>query len=171
LLVTLLAPLIYIIWMQLNWVLSLACVFVLRDSEDALGAVSAAVTFLHERTGAVVAVGTWNALARIAVLGGAASLVSLLLAFVPVAPARAVAAGILLVTLVYCAVVDWLYIAKLAGYICIVEMPNAIVSVPIPASPRSPSGWQEMQGGGPVEAAIDAGESILSDVPGLPVDE
>jgi hypothetical protein len=169
-LIVLLAPLICMVWVQLNWVLSLACVFVLRDSDDALGAIAAAVSFLRERTGAVVAVGTWNALARIGVFGGAASLVSVLLAFVPVAPARAVAAGVLLVTLVYCAVVDWLYIARLGGYICIAEIPSSVIST-IAELSTPPFNLLHVETGNPIETAVDASESILSDVPGITFEE
>jgi len=56
----------------------------------------------------------------------ATTAVSLPLAFIRVAPSRIVIAGIILVTLTYFAVADWLYMARLAGYVCIAEMPDAL---------------------------------------------
>ncbi len=66
-------------------------------------------------------------------------------------------------TLAYFAVVDWLYMARLAGYICIAEMPHASVApLPFPQAPLSGDG-------APVTATIDRSESILSDVPNLAI--
>jgi hypothetical protein len=60
--------------------------------------------------------------------------------------------------LAYLTVVDWLYIARLAGYVCIAEMPDALVSsIPI-APPHAPT-----------QITIDREETILSDIPNLAV--
>ena len=48
-----LAGLICWVWWALNWLLSLAGVFAVRDGEDAVGAIGVAVTFCRERTGPV----------------------------------------------------------------------------------------------------------------------
>jgi hypothetical protein len=47
----------------------------------------------------------------------------------------------LLGTLAYCAIVDWLYIARLAGYVCITELPAAVKQsvTPVEPSPVEPS--------------------------------
>lgn len=159
-----LAGLIALVWSTLNWWLSLAGVFAVRDGEDALGAISAAVIFFREHAGSVVAVGIWNGLARMTVVTGASTAASLLLVFIDLAPARFLIASELLIVLVYFAVADWLYIARLAGYICIAEMPEALSS---PASSPEPPLGQEFVSSGPVETAIDRDESILSDLPTL----
>ena len=152
-----LAGLICIAWPALNWLLSLACVFAVRDGEDTFGALSTAVTFFRERTGPVFAVSTWTGLAHLVAFSVATTLVSLPLASVQIAPWRLVIIGVFLVTLAYFAVVDWLYIARLAGYVCVAEMPDTPASstpFPIPPSPAPQTG-------------IDRDETILSDVPNL----
>jgi hypothetical protein len=156
-----LAGLICIAWPALNWLLSLACVFVVRDREDTLGSLSAAVGFFRERPGPVFAVSTWTGLAHLVAFSVATTLVSVPLAFVQIVSWRLVIIGVFLVTLAYFAVVDWLYMARLAGYICIAEMPDTPVAstpIPIPPSPASD------------RTTIDRDETILSDVPNLAVE-
>ena len=155
-----LAGLIGIAWPALNWWLSLACLFAVRDGEDTLGALSAAVTFFRERPGPVFAVSTWAGLAHLVALSVAMTVVSLPLAFIQIAPWRLVIISVFLVTLAYFAVADWLYMARLAGYVCIAEMPDPVASTPIPIPP-SPA---------PERTSIDREETILSDVPNLPAE-
>jgi hypothetical protein len=147
----------------LNWWLSLAGVFAVRDGDDALAAISAAVTLARERTGSVCAVSTWTGLAHLIAFSVATSAVSLPLAFLRVAPSRLVMASVLLVTLLYFAVADWLYMARLAGYVYIVERPEALLAPsPIPSS--SPQGNAAR-----LETTIDRDEPILSDLPNLAI--
>ena len=148
-----LAGLICVVWSALNWLLSLAGIFVVRDGEDALGALSAAVTFVRIKLGPVFAVSAWTGLAHLTALSVAGTAVSLPLAFLRLAPTQLVIAAVILVMLAYLAVADWLYIARLAGYVCIAEMPEATAeSAPLP--PPQP------------QISIDRDELILSDVPG-----
>jgi hypothetical protein len=157
------AGLICIVWPALNWLLSLACICAVRDGEYPLGALSAAVTFFRERLGPLFAVSIWTGLAHLVAFSVAGSAVSFPLAFIQVAPSRFVIAGIIFVTLAYFAVVDWLYIARLAGYICIAEMPEALASsAPLPAP-------HQLAPSAPLQTAIDRDEPILSDVPNLAV--
>jgi len=71
-------------------------------------------------------------------------------------------------TLVYFALADWLYMARLAGYVCIAEMPEALLTAlpPVPAPPST----TPLAPGPPIEAAVDRNEVILSDVPNLAVE-
>jgi hypothetical protein len=171
-----LAALVCIAWCILNWFLSLAAVFVIRDSEDTLGALSAAATLCRQRTGPVLAVSTWNALAHFTAFIGATTAVSLPLGLIAVLPGRAVIACLMFVSLVYFALVDWLYTARLAGYMCILEMPEALLApAPIAAVPpfvlpptAPPSG--EPAPMAPVQTTIDRDEPIMSDVPNLAVE-
>ncbi|MGC2170714.1 MAG: hypothetical protein WA623_04935, partial [Candidatus Sulfotelmatobacter sp.] len=55
LLFVLLAGLICVVWPALNWLLSIACIFAVRDGEDTLGALFDAVDFLRERSGPIFA--------------------------------------------------------------------------------------------------------------------
>lgn len=148
----------------LNWWLTLAAVFAVRNGEDALGALSAAVTFSRERPGSVFAVSTWNGLAHLVAFSIAMTALSFPLSLIPVAPSRLVIAGIIFVTLAYFAVADWLYMARLAGYVFIAEMPDALPAAS-PALPTSPAGTVA-----PVETAVDRDEPILSDIPILTVE-
>jgi hypothetical protein len=152
-----LAGLICIAWPMLNWLLSLACLFAVRDSDDVLSALSAAVTFSRERSGRVLAVSTWSGLAHLVAFSIATTAASFPLAFIRVAPTRLIVTAVILVTLAYFVCVDWLYMARLAGYVCIAEMPDALAeSAPLPAPPP--------------QASIDRDEPILSDIPKLAVE-
>jgi hypothetical protein len=129
-----------------------------------VGAISAAVAFCRERTGPVFAVSTWTGLAHLVALVGATTVVSMPLGFAGVVPWRLVVAVMILVTVAYFALADWLYMARLAGYVCIAETPQALLSpAPVPPSPQP-------KPAPPVETTIDRDEPILSDLPNLAVE-
>jgi hypothetical protein len=161
-----LAGLIWLVWGALNWLLSLAGMFAVRDGEDAVGAISAAVTLCRERTGPVAAVSFWTGLAHMIAFVGASTVASMPLGFAAVVPWRLVALAVLLVTLAYFAVADWLYMVRLAGYVCIAEIPEAMW-VPLPLRPSI--GGPPVQTT-PVQTTIDREEPILSDLPNLAVE-
>jgi hypothetical protein len=151
--------LICVIAWALNWFLSLAGLFVVRDAADGMGAISAAASLCRERTGAVFAVSTCTGLAHLAAFVGATTLVAMPLSTIGVLPGRMVLLGVLLLTLAYWALADWLYMARLAGYVSIAEMPEAWFAPP-PATSAPPAPPT-------AETTIDRDELILSDVPGL----
>jgi hypothetical protein len=144
----------------LNWFLSLAGIFAVRDGEDAIGAISAAGTFCRERLGAVLAVSTWTGLAHLIVFVIASTAASTLLGVSGLLPWRLVALAVIAVTLVYFAVADWLYMARLAGYVFIAEMPELLAaqmsSSPVPGPPVALPA-----------TSVDRDELILSDVPNV----
>ena len=144
----------------LNWFLSLAGIFAVRDGEDAIGAISAAATFCRERMGAVLAVSTWTGLAHLIVFVIASTVASTLLGVSGLLPWRLVALAVIAVTLVYFAVADWLYMARLAGYVFIAEMPELLAaqmsSSPVPGTPVAL-----------LATSVDRDELILSDVPNV----
>jgi hypothetical protein len=147
------AGLICIVWSGLNWLLSLAGMFAVRDRDDAVGAISSAVALCRERTGPVIAVSSWTGLAHMVAFVAASTVVSMPLGLAGLLPWRLVALAMLLVTLAYFAVADWLYMARLAGYVCIAEMPEALlVQPPVIVLPPVPT------------ATIDRDELILSDI-------
>jgi hypothetical protein len=154
-----LAALIAFIAWALNWFLSLAAMLAVRDDEDVVGALAAAVALCRERTGAVFAVSSWSGLAHLVLFGAATTVVSVPLGLARILPGRVILLAIILVSLVYFAVADWLYVARLAGYVCIAEMPEAI------SAPQSPPTHPA-----PVQTSIDRDEPILSDIPGLIVE-
>jgi hypothetical protein len=155
------AGLIALAWSSLNWLLSLAAIFAVRDGDDAITAIGAAVGFIRERTGAVFAVSTWTGLGHIAVFMGATTVVSVPMSLAPVLSARLVLAAMILTALIYFALVDWFYTARLAGYVCIAELPEALLRPLPPPLPRIPptTSWQT-----PLQTTIDRTELILSDV-------
>jgi hypothetical protein len=163
----LLAGVICIVWPTLNWLLSLATIFAVRDGDDALSSLSAAVSVSQERAGPVAAVSTWTGLAHLTAFVGASTLASFPLAFLQIAPIRLVIAAIILVALGYFAVADWLYMARLAGYVFIAEMPDALVSSA--PSPVPPAAGQQFAPPVPAQTTIDRNEPILSDLPNLAV--
>ena len=152
-----LAALICLVCWALNWLLSLAGIFAIRDGNDVLSTLFAAVTFIREYWGPVFAVSTWTGVAHLAAFSLATTAVSLPLAFIRVGPARLIVGAVIFVTLAYFAVADWLYMARLAGYVCIAEMPKTRAeSVTLPTPPPRTS--------------IDRDELIVSDVPNLIVE-
>jgi hypothetical protein len=157
-----LAAIICMAWLVLNWFLSLACIFAVRDGVGAPGAFSAAVTLFWKRMGALSAVSTWTGLAHLVAFSVAASAASVPLAFVQVAPARIMTAIAVLLTLGYFAIADWLYIARLAGYVCIAEMPEPSVSSA--STPVPPLAGPQFSPELPEQTAVDREEPILSDL-------
>jgi hypothetical protein len=167
-----LAGLVCLAWWSLNWLLSLAGVFAVRDDVDALGAISAAATFCRERTGPVFAVTAWTGLAHLVAFVAASVVASMPLGFVAVVPWRLVVAGVMLVSLAYYAIADWLYMVRLAGYVYIVETPQTVLTPPVPSAPppivRPPAQTVSVTvplETAPLETTIDREEAILSDVP------
>lgn len=161
-----LAGIICIAWSALGWLLSLAAIFSVRNGENALAALSTAIVFSRERIVPTFAVSAWTGLAHFVAFSIASTAVSLPLSLIQFAPSRLLIVAVLFVALVYFAAVDWLYIARLGGYICIAEMPEA---VPSPATPIPPTSGQQFAPSVPVETSIDRNEPILSDLPNLDV--
>jgi len=153
-----LAVLICLAWNSLNWMLSLAGIFAVRDGGDALTAISASFSFSRERSGAIFSVSTWTGLVHLAVFIGATAVVSIPLGFVAFVQWRLVVAFTLILTLAYFAVADWIYMARLAGYVCIAETPEAMLAPEPPTSQPIPP---------PLQTTIDLDEPILSDLPNL----
>ena len=161
-----LAALVCLLGWALNWFLSLAALFAARDNGDTLDALSAGVAFVRDRIRAVLAVSTWTGLAHFAIFIGATSVVSMPLALLQIAPGRLVIAMILALSLVYFALADWLYMARLAGYVCIAEMPEAWFA-PVPPVPLTPPlSGDRFATSPPILTTIDRDEPILSDLPG-----
>jgi len=141
-----------------NWFLSLSTVFVVSSGQNTLGALSSAADLCRTRTASVFAAGTWFGLAHLAAFFVASSAVAFPLAFAAILPAGVVLGGVLLVTLIYFAVSDFLYVGRLAAYVAIVELP-----VPI-ETPITPPAFGYARPAIPPSATIDKDELILSDV-------
>ncbi len=154
--------LVWMAWSSVSWLLSLASIFVVGQGRDTFGALSASVGLCRDRFGPVAAVGTWFGLAHMGLFILATSVVTFPLAFTQVLPAPLVLTTVLLLTLVYFAIVDTLYIGRMAGYVAILEAPH------IPTSPVSSEGaivstQQSALSIQPQTAMVDQDELILSD--------
>jgi len=149
-------------WSTVNWFLSLAALFVVSRGEDTFGAMRTAIDLCRDRPAPLFAVGTWFGLAHLGVFTIATFFALFSLGLVRALPAAVGLAGALLVTLLYCAVADFLYIGRLAAYVVILELPAWFS--PVRTRPSVPTGGQRsraVQSGG----AIDRDELILSDLP------
>lgn len=138
-----LTMLVGLAWSLLNWYLSLAAIFVVKDGVSALAALAAAMELCRSRPGSLAAAATWFGVAHTAMFVVASSAAALPLGFAEVLPAGMVFGGLLLVTLLYFAAVDFLYVGRLAAYVFMIEPPAPLVPRP------------------------QSDDAILSDIPGL----
>jgi len=156
--------LVWLVWSVMNWFLSLAAVFVVAEGRDTFGAIGSAVALCRNRAGSVLAAGTWFGLAHIAAFVLATSVVAFPLGLAGVLPAGIVLGGVILVTLIYLAIADYLYIGRLAAYVAILELPQTTV-VTSGLAPAFPSGAEHITAGIQASNAVDQDELILGDSP------
>ncbi len=143
-------------WWLLNWILSLAAIFVVADGSGTFSAILQATELWRVRWGSITAAGTWFGIAHGIVFFIATSLVAFPLAFAGVLPPGIVIGGVLLVVLLYFAAADFLYAGKTAAYVAIAKMPEEPETTSLVLDPMIPS-----------QSGIDCGELILCDVPAI----
>jgi hypothetical protein len=127
-------------WSMLNWYLSLAAIFAVGEGKTSFGALAAAVELIRNHPGPVAAAATWFGLAHGVAFVVATSVAAFPLGLAGVLPGGMVVGGLLLIALLYFAVVDSLYVGRLAAHVFIIDRPE----------PRPQSD-----------------DDILSDIPGL----
>ena len=116
-----LAIVVSTIWSSVNWFLSIAAVFVVRDSEDTFGSIATAVDFCRRSAGKVAGAGFWFGAMHLVAFVMATTVVMYPLSLATLVPAGVTLGLMGLVTLAYFAVADYLHIARLAGYVSLVE--------------------------------------------------
>jgi hypothetical protein len=153
----LLLMLVWLTWSSLNWLLSLAAIFVAARAKDVLGSIAAAVDLYRTRRWAFFAVGAWFNFAHLLAFAS--------VSFAVIAPfllARRFSLLPMLAAVVsiiaYCAIMDFLYVARLAAYLSMILSPQP---PPIPVAPQL-----DPQAGD--DARVDPDELILGDLPLLP---
>ena len=151
--------LIWSLWSSLSWFLAAAPIFVVRDGKDALNSLVDTTALFRKHAGPVLAVGGWFGLTHLILLIVASTVVTFPLAFAGVVPPVFVLGSVVFLTLTYFALVDALYIGRLAGYVAILEAPP----LPPPPPPMPIAHIQEPLTSAPELAAIDQTENILSD--------
>ena len=147
-------------WSVVNWFLSVAAVFVVAEARDSFAAMASTIDLVRHRSRSVFAAGVWFGLAHVTAFVAATSIVMFPLGLAAFLPRSAVLAGAVLVTLLYFAAVDFLYIGRLAAYVGILELPAApaVASAILPRPGNSPDSAERTR-----PAAVDPDELILSD--------
>ena len=116
-----LAILISMVWSGLNWFLSLAPIFTVRDGEDTFGAIATTVDFCRRCGGKLSAAGFWFGAMHLVAFVIGTTVVMYPLAVASLVPPGVTLILMALVVLAYIAAADFLYVARLAAYVAIVE--------------------------------------------------
>jgi hypothetical protein len=169
------AFLVVLLWSAVNWFLSLAPLFVIHDRQDALGSIAQAVDLCRERPAAILWSSAAFGMLHVVAFVLATSVAFLPLAFATVLPPAIVLGAIALLTMLYFAMVDFLYMGRLAAYVSILQTPEeapASGSVPSALSPGATGSSQfAVLGSRPLASDLPpippSDDDILSDVPGL----
>ncbi|HEY6939112.1 MAG TPA: hypothetical protein VI424_18270 [Terriglobales bacterium] len=122
---------IWLVWALLNWLLSVAAIFVVRDQQDTFGAIAAAVDLVRSKFGGVVLTSLpFVLLHYLALAAAVAAGVLVFDVMTRVSPEAgwalvAIAAG-------YFAYADFLYITRLAAYVELAEPDGEVALRPLP---------------------------------------
>ena len=138
----------------LNRILSIAPIFIALKNQQMSAAITSAVDFVVRRLKAVTAVSSAFSLMHIAAFVIGSSIVLFPVSFAGFLPGWMVLSAIVLLTLIYLALVDFLHVARLAAYLALLDESNAqqpVISYRPPVLPRWPA----------------SEDDILSDIPGL----
>ncbi|MGA3126347.1 MAG: hypothetical protein ABSD13_06500 [Candidatus Korobacteraceae bacterium] len=123
-----------LLWSYVNWVLSLAPIFVARDALPPLDSVAAAFTFLRRNYLRLSSIALWNGTLR----GVAATVITLAGAFTvalrSALPSSAITALLILETLLYLLISDLFLLARLGAYAS-VAVRELTLSQSLPAPP------------------------------------
>ncbi len=130
---------IWLAWALLNWLLSLAAIFAVRDGQDTFGSVAAAADLLRSSLGEVVSASLPFVLLHYLAL--AAALASGILIFDLMTRLSPNAAWALVaIAFAYFAYADFLYITRLAAYVSLSGGDAFIVpAINLPAEPVTPA--------------------------------
>lgn len=111
------------------WLLSIAPIFAVRDGRSPLGSLAGALAAIQAHKGEFIGVSSFFGLLRLTAAVAASFAVLLALGLIGHAAGAAASgatfAAIAVIFLIYAAAVDFLYIARLAAYVAIVDQPEA----------------------------------------------
>lgn len=124
----LLVSVVMLFWAMVNWFLALAPVWIVRDGRPAFAAISDSLQLYRRDPGVYVGIATSFGLIRALAL--VAAIVAALIAS-QASPAAAVAMNVV-IALVYFAVADFLYIARLAAFVSLNQSALSAISMPSP---------------------------------------
>jgi hypothetical protein len=135
-----LSALIALLRSRIGWFLLLATLFSVRDRRDTFGAIADAVRLFRRRSPDLVTVGTVSLLVRLLVFSAALGLGLVPVLLIGRVPGWLVIAMVGLVTVIYFAAADFLFIARLAAYVAVAEDDRASTLAPLPLPEEAPSG-------------------------------
>ena len=135
---------IWLVWALLNWLLSLAAIFAVRDGDDTFGSIAAAVDLVRGAFGELVLASLPFVLLHYLAL--AAAVVSGVLIFDVMARLSPNAAWALMaVAFAYFAYTDFLYITRLAAYVSLADGNTFVVpATNLPAKPVTPKAESQL---------------------------
>jgi hypothetical protein len=160
---------VWLIWSSVSWFVSLASIFIVREGDTTFGALASALNFCVDRSGPVVAIGTWFGLTHVVLFFAASSVLAFPLSLAGLLPVGFVITVVAILALVYFAIVDTLYVARLAGYVAILEAPPMAAlafAAQTTLAEMAPIGFSTQQSAlsvQPESAMVDQEELILSD--------
>jgi hypothetical protein len=125
-----LAGLVSVIWSWVNWFLSISTIFTVRDGADTFGSVSAALEFSRRSGRKITSASFWFGAMHLVAFVIGTTVVAYPLALASLIPPGITLLLMVLVLLAYFAVADYLYLARLAGYLAIVEWDRASLLQP-----------------------------------------
>ena len=131
---------IWVAWALLNWLLSLAAIFALRDRRDTFGAAGAAVELIRDAFGEVVLTSLPFVLLHYAALTAAVA-AGILIFDVMMRVSGQAGWALLAIAIAYFAYADFLYITRLAAYVALAgpgeEAVPQVIASPSPEPPAA----------------------------------
>ena len=131
-------------WSLLNWFLTLAPIFILRDEAGAFAAFGASVDLFRDRSGPYIGAAMGLGLVRLALITVASVLSVIPLGMIGTSSMMAVIVAGVTLALVYYALTDAVQIWRIAAYVSLAnyepEIPvPAVAPVPVPVAPQYPT--------------------------------
>jgi hypothetical protein len=148
--------LVWLAWYVLNWLLSTAAIPVLSRGGSALTAIASTLQTCQKRIGTVLTTGVFFLLLHMAALGAACGIGFVVLGTLGAFGLAATLFLELVIAIAYCAVADFLYTARMAAYVSIMEDAATQQLAPLAGPPLIPADNL---------SHIDQSELILSDIP------
>ena len=171
-----LAGLVSVIWSWVNWFLSISTIFTVRDGADTFGSVAAALEFCRRSGRKTTPVSFWFGAMHLVAFVIGTTVVAYPLALASLIPPGITLLLMAFVLLAYFAVADYLYLARLAGYLAIVERdsnPRSALETAVPVlrtqparqmlAPLQPQPAQPMPINSPAKPPTPADGEILAE--------
>jgi hypothetical protein len=116
-----LAGCVLLAWSTVNWYLSLGALFAVRDGKDTFAALAAATDLCRRRSGTVSAVSFGFGILHLVAFFIGTTIVAFPLSLANLLPPAFTFILVAVITLIYWALADWFYLARLAAYVSVVE--------------------------------------------------